>query len=208
MEKGYIDVVLPMIYTDSVELLTSIANDFNAYKKQTIQYTGIYALYNKSTLKRNQEIIDALIKSEISGNALFASQNYIIHEDEEKDIVFDVLSTTTHKGRAVLPTADANDIFVAWSAQIADRCERIYYFHMSDHEKNILTEFFSSKNNFMNSVHDVELMLDKLTALRAQTVEFENRSVSNRLCEQIDYLYDVLDAWISRYIIRYGNSGI
>lgn len=204
MDKGYIDVVLPMIYTDSVELLTGTVTDFDAYNQKILQYTGIYALYNKSTLKRNQEIIDALNSMGIAGNSLFASQNYINHEDEARDIVYQVMSSTTHKGRAVLPTADSNEIFAAWSSQLIDRFERLYSSNMSDTEKKIVIDFFAGMDNTMKDVCDVELMMKKLIEFRFQMAEIENEAVSSRICEQIDYLYAILDTSISRYLIRYG----
>ena len=204
MDNGYIDVVLPMIYTDSVELLTGIASDFNAYKQKVLQYTGIYVLYNKSTLKRNQEIIEALGFMGIAGNSLFASQNYIKNENVEKDIVYQVLSSTTHKGRAVVPTASANDIFEAWQCQVLDRCERIYFSYMSEEEKRIVEEFFANSNTSMNDIYDISRMLDKLTSLKSQVLLFENKAVSKRISEQIDYVFDILDTSISRYLLRNG----
>ena len=60
MEKGYIDVVLPMIYTDSVERYCEVSEAYDKYSQTTLQYAGVYILYQKSTLRRNQEIIEAL----------------------------------------------------------------------------------------------------------------------------------------------------
>jgi len=204
MGKGYIDVVLPMIYTDSVERFCDLAAEYDAYSKTTLQYSGLYVLYSKSTLRRNQEVIEAVKAQNISGTSFFASQNYITNRNEEWDFVYRVLSLTTHKGRAVLPTANPNEVFSAWKGQLLDRCNRIYFDKMTASDRAIVEQHVGDISVEMNNPADVCVVLDRLRLFEAAVGGFENKVAAERITSQIDYIYDILDAAISRQMIRYG----
>ncbi len=204
MAKGYIDVVLPMIYTDSVERFCDLATDYDRYRQTALQYAGVYALYSKSTLRRNQEIIEAVKGKNIAGTSLFASQNYITRKNEENDFVYQILALSTHKGKAVLPTASPNEVLAAWQEQLLDRCHRIYFDHMSTSERAIVKERIGALSVEMNNPADVCKVLEALRSLKTAICGFENKVVVERITSQIDYVYNILDAAISRQMIRYG----
>ncbi len=204
MEKGYIDIVLPMIYTDSVEKYCDFAADYDVYSQTTLQYSGVYVLYNKSTLRRNQEIIEAIKDKNIAGTSLFASQNYITRKSEENDLVYQILALSTHNGKAVLPNANPNEVLSAWREQLLDRCNRIYFDKMSISEREILEECIGALSLEMNNPADVCIVLEALRSFEAVVCCFENKVVVERITSQIDYIYGILDAAISRQMIRYG----
>lgn len=204
MEKGYIDIVLPMIYTDSVEKYCALSADYDKYSQTTLQYAGVYALYSKSTLRRNQEIIAAVKSQNASGTSLFASQNYITRENEENDFVYQILSLSTHKGRAVLPTENPEKVLSAWREQLLDRCNRIYFEKMSISERAIVEQGIETLSVEMNNPADVCIVLEALRSFETAISCFENKAVVERITSQIDYIYGILDAAISRQMIRYG----
>ena len=81
LDNGYLDVVLPMIYTENTDSLTSAAAVFNNYPT-VLQYTGISPLYNGDTIRKNQELVAAVKSLNISGVSFFATQNYIVEYPE------------------------------------------------------------------------------------------------------------------------------
>lgn len=208
MKNGYIDVVLPMVYTDDVELHCNLALAFTESHPQTLQYTGIYALYNNYSMRRNQEIIDALKSQGVSGVSLFASQNYITSDDDENDRIFQILSMTTHKGQAVLPTSHPEIVLSAWSEQLLDRCERIYFDKMSSHEEQLLTKYMDSLKVEINTAEDVSAVLATLKAFEEEIQGLENKAVIERISSQINYIYNILEAAVYRHTVRYGEQSI
>ena len=119
LQNGYLDVVLPMIYIENVDILVENAKDFDFYC-DTLQYTGISPLYNGDTILKNQQLVDAIKVLNISGVSLFASQNYIVKNDSYAYHILQTMTTSTHKVQAVSPTADAHKVFSAWVNQLRD----------------------------------------------------------------------------------------
>lgn len=208
MKNGYIDVVLPMVYTDDVKLHTELANAFKECSPKTLQYTGIYTLYSYSSLRRNQEIIDAMKAQGISGVSLFASHNYITEIDKENDPVYNILILTTHKGQAVSPTDHPDEVLSAWKAQLIDRCYRIYFDKMSTSERKSLDQYMGELSLEMNSADDISEVLDILLSFKDTVHTFENKAVTDRISYQIDYIYGILDAAAFRHMNRTASPEI
>lgn len=206
MKNGYIDVVLPMVYTDDIELHCDLARAFTESSPKTLQYTGVYALYSHYSLKRNQEIIDALKSQGISGVSLFASHNYIGNENKEDDLIYQILSMTTHKGQAVLPTAHPKTILSAWSEQLLDRCDRIYFDRMSESEKQLLNKYIDELSLDISGISDVNVALEILRSFEKAVESFDNQAVAARISSQINYIYGILDAAVYRHTLRYGEQ--
>ena len=204
LRMGYLDVVLPMLYTENVELLTISAADYEKYSQMVLQYTGIAPLYNGASLSTHQELVSAINDLNISGVSLFASQNYITKNPENNQKILRVLSSTTHRGSAVSPTADANEIFSAWRDQLFDRYQRIYSSRMTENERRIIESFNSDTILHINNPKDLMNILSILETFKEQVSKFGDTAVKDRITEQIDYIYTILDASISRYLIRYG----
>ncbi len=203
LKYGYLDVVLPMIYTENKELLKSNAENFVAYSDRVLQYTGIAPLYYGATIRVNQELIDTVYSLGISGSALFSSNSYILPESEEWQSLLAVMSGTTHKGSAVSPTADPSEILTAFKAQLEDRYTRLYKSKMTESERQI-TEGFIGADHTLLSLEDVINALTSLSEFKENVSGFENNAVKDRINEDIDYIYDILNAAVSRELIRYG----
>lgn len=190
LQNGYLDVVLPMIYTENVDTLVENAKDFDAYHASALQYTGISPLYNGDTIIKNQQLVDAIKMLNISGVSLFASQNYIVKNDSYADHILQTMTSSTHKVQAVSPTADVHKVFSAWTNQLRDRYNRIYAEHMTAKEKKILQDFFQSANGNL----DVDQMLAIVSKLKADAQSFSNNAVQSRVSEQAEYIYKILSA--------------
>lgn len=208
MKDGYIDVVLPMVYTDDVKLHSELANAFKECSPKTLQYTGIYTLYSNSSLRRNQEIIDAMKAQGISGVSLFASHNYITETDKENDQVYNILILTTHKGHAVSPTDHPDKVLSAWKAQLIDRCYRIYFNKMSASERKLLDQYMQQLSLNMNNTDDISEALDILYSFKDAVHTFENKAVTDRISYHIDYIYGILDAAAFRHMNRAASHNI
>jgi hypothetical protein len=189
LQNGYLDVVLPMIYTENVDILVENAKDFDFYY-DTLQYTGISPLYNRDTILKNQQLVDAIKMLNISGVSLFASQNYIVKNDAYADHILQTMTTSTHKVQAVSPTADVHRVFSAWVNQLRDRYNRIYAEHMTTKEKQTLDVFFQSANGATN----VDQMLAIVSKLKDDAQSFSNNAVQSRVSEQAEYIYKIIFA--------------
>lgn len=202
MKNGYIDVVLPMVYTDDVELHSKLAMAFKESSPLTIQYTGIYTLYSDSTMRRNQEIIDTLKSQGISGVSLFASQNYITNESKENDPIYRILVLTTHKGHAVSPTDDPDKVLSAWREQLYDRYERIYSDKMSASEKELFEQCMNKLSLEIDDYVDIKITIQLLLSFKNNVNTFENQVAAERISSQIDYISNILHAELYRQSLR------
>lgn len=202
--RGYLDVVLPMIYTEDSGLLSDTADDYEKYSHIVLQYTGISPLYNGANLRRNQDLTDAIQELDISGVSFFATQNYITRNQEYNQLIADVLSSSTHSGKAITPTSDANTVFGAWKAQLLDRYQRIYKKEMGAEEIALIEEFDrATEATIESSVHIAE-WLELLQDLKEKAENFDNDAVRDRITSEIDYIYHILNSALSRNLIRDG----
>jgi len=188
LQKGYLDVVLPMIYTENVDVLVANAQKFDSYHTSALQYTGISPLYNGDTILKNQQLIDAIKMQNISGVSLFASQNYLVKKDAYAQFVLQTMTLGTHKVKAVSPTADIKEVFSAWTSQLQSRFERIYAEHMTATEKQTLQAFLQSASG----ASDVDQMLALVSSLQSDVQSFSNNAVKNRIAEQAEYVHKIL----------------
>lgn len=198
IELGYIDVILPMIYTENEELLVSSANEFTSYSSKVLQYTGISPLYNGAPLRENQELIEALKATDICGASLFASQNYITKDESRANAILSAMRAGSHRGWAVSPTAEANIIVRAWRSEILDRYGRIYSSRMTGAEREAMESFASDTLPFLEENCDISSLLEVLAKMREEAEGFSDKNVSARLCEQIDYIANILNASLAR----------
>ena len=196
-ENGYIDVILPMIYSTDTFYYTETVKSFNGLNDTVLQYPGIYSLYNGNSIRTTVELIDNSALYSF-GNSIFASQNVFTNTDN----IIDTLTTTTHKGRAVSPTSDVNAVFDAWKKQISDRTNRIYKNYLTVLEYEIIMEFCQNSSERLNCPQNTADLLKKLEMLRTSVEAIENEAAKARLIEQIDYIYKVLDLSITRSINR------
>lgn len=204
LTRGYLDVVLPMIYTEDADLLSATAVDFQKYYKTTLTYVGISPLYNGADIYKNQQLTDTVQSLGLAGVSLFASQNYVTRNEQYNQLIVDVLSCSTAAGKAVTPTSDANVVFSAWKNLLLDRFDRIYLQYVNDDEYKLISSFDEQTKVVVQSPKDVAHLLKKLDELKAHSNNFKNQAVRNKLVQEIDYIYRILDTNISRQLIRGG----
>ena len=188
LQSGYLDVVLPMIYTENVDVLVENAQKFDAYHTSVLQYTGISPLYNGETILKNQQLTNAIKMQNISGVSLFASQNYLVKNDAYAQFILQTMTLGTHKVTAVSPTADVQEVFSAWTSQLQSRFERIYAEHMTSTEKQTLQAFLQSASG----ASDVDQMLQLVSQLQSDAQAFSNNAVKCRVAEQAEYIHKIL----------------
>ena len=188
LQNGYLDVVLPMIYTQNVDVLVANAQKFDSYHTSALQYTGISPLYNGDTILKNQQLVNAIKMQNISGVSLFASQNYLVKKDAYAQFILQTMTLGTHKVKAVSPTADIKEVFSAWTNQLQSRFERIYAEHMTATEKQTLQAFLQSASG----ASDVDQMLALVSSLQSDIQSFSNNTVKNRIAEQAEYVHKIL----------------
>lgn len=190
-EMGYVDVVLPMIFTDDIQFYCETVESFNAITDRVIVIPGVYSLYNDCSLRKTEEIFDA-ISSLTPGNSIFASQNVISRNTDYSSEVLSVLSSSSHEGRAVSPTANVNVVFDAWRDQLLDRTERIYSKKMTEEELSLIIELCSEQIEKMTNQKDIVDLQKELDIFRSKVEVFSNPAVKERITEQIDYIYEIL----------------
>jgi len=189
LDNGYLDVVLPMIYTENTDSLTSAAAVFNNYPT-VLQYTGISPLYNGDTVCKNQELIAAIKDLTISGVSFFATQNYIVEDPEYAENILKALTCGSNREQALTPTSDINMVWDAWRGQLADRYERIYRENLSERDSLTVLDFLENAKSCIT----VEQMLACLEDFNLAIGDFEDCAAHDRIKEQADYIYRILMA--------------
>jgi hypothetical protein len=205
LEKGYLDLVCPMIYTESVDLLQKTADKYNDYTQKVLQYTGISPIYNGADVLTNQQLCAAIKELNISGIALFASQNYLIpNKATMTKEVREAMPNSSHRGHVITPTSNPNDVFSAWKELFLDRYNRIYKDKLSQQEIEIISYFITATDIQMKTPKDIENVLQQIIMLNAYSDTFSNENVKARILEQTEYIYNILDVAITRHLVRYG----
>ena len=199
IENGYIDLLLPMIYTKSENLLVKTASAYIDYSDKILQYTGLAPLYNGDSLRKNQELTVAVKSLGISGTSYFAAKNYIPRNKQYSEKILSVLSSSTHKNKAVSPTAHESIVFSAWKTQLLDRYERLYSSLLTKSDKDIVARFDLDTKTSLDGANDISQILSKLKVFRTNINNLSNTSVKDRITEQIDYIYKILSATLTRY---------
>ncbi|MBE5737102.1 MAG: hypothetical protein E7348_01745 [Clostridiales bacterium] len=202
IEYGCLDVVLPMIYTENEELLVQTASSYVDYSDKVLQYTGMSPLYNGATLRKNQELTFAVKSLGISGFSYFATKNYIPRNKHYSEKILLVLSNSTHKNRAISPTDHESIVFSAWKNQLLDRYERIYSDYLTESDKNRVERFDLDTKNNLDGANDISQVLATLSDFKRDINNFSNYNVRDRITEQIDYIYKILSATLTRYSYR------
>ncbi|MBQ7323993.1 MAG: family 10 glycosylhydrolase [Clostridia bacterium] len=202
VKNGYLDVVRPMIYTESVDLLAATAQSFAPYQKDVLHYTGISPLYNGATLRRHQELTSAVQNLQTQGVSFFASQNYFSWKNSQE--ICQAISTSTHRGRAVSPTDDVNTILPAWKKDVENAYTERYQPHMTLKEKELLQAFLLENTPKMTTLKEMETLRLHLKEFSEEISHFTNQHVRNRLTEKFTYVDTLLHLAISRRMISRG----
>jgi hypothetical protein len=116
----------------------------------------------------------------------------------------DVISGSSNKNKAITPTSDPNEVFAAWKNQLFDRYDRIYCDKLSVTERELIISFGKNSEFVMNDPADIQDMLNLLEKLKNDASKLENKAVGDRIVDQVEYIYNIMDAAITRYLVRYG----
>lgn len=203
MENGYIDIVLPMIYTENTQVLAEAAAEYGKYADTVLQYTGIAPLYNGASVRVNQELTAEVDELGIAGISLFASQNYITYSTERNEEIA-LARKISAASVAVAPTSEPSKVISAWADQVLDRCERIYSEHMSPEELAVICDSLNSLPRNASTPDEVREALSVLSEMKSNISSIENSAVRARLTEQADYISKILNAYVKRYY-RHGT---
>ena len=199
LENGYLDVVLPMIYTENSELLESTINDYEAYNGRVIHYIGISPLYNGATLMRNQELIDVINQCNVGGFALFASQNYITRDPEYRESIQTAMSNSATRTPAITPTSNVYEVLDVWCDQLVRRYEKLYSDHMNDEEKRAFVAFCNSLSESCKEKQCPSKIMLLIEEYELDIMGATNRAVSERICYQTKRICDILNFANVRY---------
>lgn len=197
-DMGYVDVILPMIYTDNLDFYNQTVQSFSVILDDVLQVPGIYSLYNGESLRTTEELVNTFSPLTV-GNSIFASQNVISNSRSYARDVMAVLSTSSHEGIAISPTDNVDDVFSAWQSQTYDRCERIYQEKMTEQEYSLITDFLDNPYEIKNS-KDIINMKKGLECLKIELESFSDDAVKARLTEQIDYICSILSFHIKHSV--------
>lgn len=200
LDEGYLDVILPMIYTESESLLSEAAAKYTPYGNKTLQFIGISPLYNGESVKKNQELIEEIRDLHLSGASFFATQNYITENAAESLEIKDGIRAF-YKTAAVSPTADYCKVLSAWRAELADRYERLYKEKMTDSERMIVEEFLAATESEAQNI-DITEAIALAESLNTSAKGFNNKAVKNRITEQTEYIICILQASLYREQLR------
>lgn len=200
---GYVDVILPMIYTENLELYVETVESFNTVSDNVLQVPGVYSMYYSSSLRVTETLLEA-ISHYASGNSIFASQNLVHRNNGYSREILSVLSSSSHRGTAISSSADVNDVFSAFRESLLDRTNRIYARVMLQNELDLINEFCSREVSLTNDPRAVADLIKELYEFKEQINGFSNASLRNKLTEQVDYICEILDKSITRYLIGHG----
>lgn len=203
IQNGYVDVVLPMLYTESANLLQTSALPYCNYSSNVLTYVGIAPMYTQTDFNVQYNLMETLHDINLHGISFFASQNYLTKNTQYTSYVQNTLTTSFYRQKAVSPTASADLVFDAWKTQLLDRCERLYYAKLNQQEIAVIKDF-ANQTNFNLDENGIQKLLNKLQELENRVNSFEYQQATDRIVEQIDYLTSVLKANLRRISLRKG----
>lgn len=200
LEKGYLDVILPMIYTESESVLSEAAAKYAPYGNKTLQFIGISPLYNGESVKKNQELVEKIRILSLSGASFFATQNYIEDSSTEALEIKSGIGAF-YKSAAVSPTDAYTKVLSAWRVEFADRYERLYREKMTDDERKIVEDFLITAERKATTI-DINEAISLVEDLNSKAQGFSNTAVKNRITEQTEYIICILQAALHREQLR------
>lgn len=201
VKAGYIDMLAPMIYTGSSEVVKNDSADIlDKLDNLTYLVSGIAPIYYNHSIMTQHHQIQAT--NAALGHSIFASQNVLNLEDVEKSLI-----VGRYRNDAMNITNKPEDII---KHTLTDLLNTIT--ELTD-KRNLITvntkkiledEINLILNMDMNNPGDLSKVLNRLNVLANLTLYIENENVQATLKEDVDVLYNLLDVNISRYLINHG----
>jgi uncharacterized lipoprotein YddW (UPF0748 family) len=196
VEKGYVDMLCPMIYTGSASAVSADAAAIkNSLGNLAFLDSGIApTYYGYSCLVNHEEIIATSIGS---GLAFFASQNVVGVEDVSQSLKIGVFRTDAisplRKASEVVSTVLESLTAYLTSAMEGQPNQDLFLNHLAE-AAAMACENPEDYQNLMTKLEFISVLTPYIGSVSVRTI-FKN---------QIDRLVDVLDIKISRELIGLG----
>jgi len=196
VDKGYIDLLCPMIYTGSSEAVynQSIAIK-NGLKNLSFLSSGIAPIYYGYSVMTNHDQVSAT--SLTGGSAIFASQNVIGIAAVENSLKNGLYRTT-----AVSPLSSSKKIVDEFVSH------EINYFNQFlegyEHLDMFIEKLEEIKNAENNNPSDYQEIKTKLEFLSDLSGYLNNEVIRLEFISRIENVIDILDIKISRELISLG----
>jgi uncharacterized lipoprotein YddW (UPF0748 family) len=201
VENGWIDSVEPMVYVNGVSVVSSTVKDAKTImSKYAYMMPGIAPTYDQLPDIYNASYTDAINKNGAHGSTIFATWNY-----RNKPQLHAIFQNGTYKNKSVSIQDPINEVFAMFVEDILYKFDNIYIKNnvSTTEKRNALEARLDelTKTDYQNPVDYYELY-KALDLLKLELVLYAEGAAIERFMEDIEYLMEILDIRISRYLIN------
>lgn len=195
VNKGYIDLLCPMIYTSSSEHVDNLSNIiFKSMDNLAFLSSGIAPIYYGYPLMNQHN--QMLVASKYGGSAIFASHNVIGNTEVE-----DSIKNGLYRAEAVSLFSSA-DMLVEKIIQSIDPLVQLV-------QDDTVRTMFNQKLSQLSSLElynpaDYQLAMNQVSSLILISPYLQNDDVETVFVDKLQRLYHALDIKISRELIALG----
>lgn len=196
VERGYVDLLCPMIYTGSTEIVRTDSEAIkNSISNLSFLAAGISPIaYQTSNITLHEQV---QVTSATGGSAFFASQYVIGIPDVES-----CLKQGAFRNPAVSPLADPKDVVSVTISRLTDYSSR--NLTESDYREMFLSKLHEISESPCNNPSDYQRIIGKLENLSNLAWYIKDEAVRSNFIDDLRRLIDALDIKISRSLIRFG----
>ena len=204
IDKGYIEMILPMAYYQSSLTVRNEAQKLNEIVgSNAFSYVGIAPTYMGFNDHLNTTQIHASLDAGSQGVTFFASQNYLIQHFNGRTThnvkAQNILRQGTFRNAAILPHGDLTEVVNVSLEDMLDRAQRLFIpaQAMTQTQKEQLTTVFESwRQQPLESNDDLKAMLELLDAFSFSP--YASGAAALRLQESLDYLILIINIHYTR----------
>lgn len=195
VNKGYIDLICPMIYTYSEELVDNLSNSiYNSIGNLAYLSSGIAPIYYGYSLMNQHEQMVA--SSKYGGSAIFASHNVIGFSEIENSI-----KNGIYRSDAV-SLFESADVLVK---QIVHSINPLIELIKDDTIRSSFNQkLVQLSTTELNNPADYQLTMNEISSLILLSPYIQNESIETVIVDSLQRLYHSLDTKISRELIALG----
>lgn len=199
IKAGYIDMLTPMIYTGSSEVVKNDSADIlSKLGNLTYLVSGIAPIYYGHSVMTQHNQIQAT--NYAAGQSIFASQNVVNLEEVESSLV-----NGRYRSNALNITANPKQLVTHHLNNLSNTLNELHS-KRNLINKNTLDIFTGKINELLEleikNPANLSEVLTKLQSLSSLTLYIDNNLVRNTIKEDIDSLIDIIDIKISRHLIN------
>ncbi len=203
VENGWIDAVLPMAYVNGVVQLENIVVRSKIITGDvSFNYTGLAPAYDGLPELYNSYYVEASMQAGAHGTAMFASHNLV-----RNNSIINILNQGVYRNKSVAPHHTMNKILEIFVSDQLHKSETIYMPYEVMTEQQF--EAFEAKlNSLLDEIyenpHDFQRLYDELDMIYLELTRYASGKAVVRITEDINYLLEVIDIKINRYLINNG----